>query len=58
MSGETDKIKGAIKEKVGQATGDKSLETEGKVDRAAGATKEAASNVVNKVADKVREHTS
>ena len=45
MSGTTDKIKGSVKETVGKVTGDKSLETEGKVDQAKGEAKNVARDV-------------
>lgn len=59
--GKLDEGKGRIKEAAGSLTGDDSLKNEGKVDRAAGETKqkvgEAADKVgdaVGKVADKVK----
>ncbi|MCC2664969.1 MAG: CsbD family protein [Geminicoccaceae bacterium] len=42
MAGTTDKAKGVMKEAAGKATGDKRIETEGKVDRAKGEVKDAA----------------
>ena len=51
MAGKLDKAKGTAKEKLGKATGDSSMEAEGKMDRAAGAVKDGAS----KAADSVRE---
>ena len=45
MAGEADKVKGYIKDKVGQATGDKRTEAEGKTDRAKGHVKDAAHQV-------------
>ncbi len=47
MSGTTDKIKGSVKETVGKVTGDKSMETEGKVDRAKGEAKNIARDVAD-----------
>ncbi|MFZ1429468.1 MAG: CsbD family protein [Geminicoccaceae bacterium] len=47
MSGTTDKIKGSVKETVGKVTGDKSLETEGKVDQAKGEAKNVARDVAD-----------
>jgi uncharacterized protein YjbJ (UPF0337 family) len=41
MGGETDKLKGTIKEGVGKATDDKRTESEGKLDQAKGNAKEA-----------------
>lgn len=46
-----DDIKGRAKEAVGEATDDKDLEREGKVDRLTGKAKE----VVEKVSDKVKD---
>jgi uncharacterized protein YjbJ (UPF0337 family) len=40
MAGKTDQVKGRAKEAVGDLTGDKDLQAEGKVDRRAGETKE------------------
>jgi len=45
-----EEIKGRLKEAVGDATGDKSLEREGKVDRASAATKKT----VDKATDAVK----
>jgi uncharacterized protein YjbJ (UPF0337 family) len=42
MAGTTDKAKGMVKEGAGKATGDKRIESEGKVDRAKGEVKDAA----------------
>ena len=53
MSGRTDQVKGRVKEAAGVLVGDKKLEREGKVDRAAGNIKEKAANV----ADRVKETT-
>lgn len=44
-----DDIKGKAKEAAGTVTGDKDLEREGKVDRAAGSVKENVSNATDKV---------
>ena len=48
-SGKTDQIKGRVKEATGVLTGDKQLEREGKIDRAAGNLKEKAGKVVDKL---------
>ena len=40
VEGKWDKTKGAVKEKVGEATGNGRLEAEGEADRASGATQE------------------
>jgi uncharacterized protein YjbJ (UPF0337 family) len=50
MSGQTDEVKGRAKQAAGVVTGDKRLENEGKVDRAAGKVKKA----VGKVADRAK----
>lgn len=42
MSGTADKAKGAVKEGVGKATGDKKLEREGRVDKIKGHAKDIA----------------
>jgi uncharacterized protein YjbJ (UPF0337 family) len=49
MAGKTDQAKGRAKQAAGVLTGDKRLENEGKVDRAAGKIKEKASAAVDKV---------
>jgi len=48
-SGKTDQIKGRVKEATGVLTGDKRLEREGKLDRAAGNLKEKGGRVVDKL---------
>ena len=48
MAGETDKLKGRAKEAAGAATDDDQLRREGKVDQAAGKTKEAAEKGIDK----------
>jgi len=50
VKGAADKVKGAIKDSVGKVTGDKKLQTEGKIDKAKG----AAHNVAGDVKDAVR----
>jgi uncharacterized protein YjbJ (UPF0337 family) len=45
VRGAADKAKGAIKETVGKVTGDKELESEGKVDKAKGDLHNAAGDV-------------
>ena len=49
MSGNTDKVKGHVKQAVGELTDDKDLESEGKVDELAGKAKD----VVDKAKDKL-----
>lgn len=45
VKGFAEKAKGAIKEGAGKVSGDKSLETEGKIDKAKGAAHNAAGDV-------------
>jgi uncharacterized protein YjbJ (UPF0337 family) len=45
VRGAADKAKGAIKETAGKVTGDKQLESEGKVDKAKGDLHNAAGNI-------------
>ena len=51
MSGETDEMKGRVKEAAGDLTDDKSLKNEGKTDRAEGKAKDAVDKVGEKVKD-------
>jgi uncharacterized protein YjbJ (UPF0337 family) len=51
VKGVADKTKGAIKEGAGKLTGDKTLETEGKIDKAKG----SAHNAVGDVKDAARD---
>jgi uncharacterized protein YjbJ (UPF0337 family) len=56
MGGKMDQVKGTAKEAAGVVTGDKKLEHEGKVQRAAGDIKEKAGEIaddVKKVTEKV-----
>jgi uncharacterized protein YjbJ (UPF0337 family) len=53
VKGAADKVKGAIKDTVGKATGDQKLQTEGKIDKAKG----SAHNVAGDVKDAVRHAT-
>jgi uncharacterized protein YjbJ (UPF0337 family) len=50
VKGAADKVKGAVKDAAGKVTGDKKLQTEGKMDKAKG----AAHNVAGDVKDAVR----
>ncbi len=50
IKGAADKAKGAIKDTAGKITGDKKLQTEGKVDKAKG----SAHNLAGDVKDAVR----
>jgi uncharacterized protein YjbJ (UPF0337 family) len=45
VKGAADKVKDAIKDTAGKITGDKELQTEGKLDKAKGAAHEAAGDV-------------
>jgi uncharacterized protein YjbJ (UPF0337 family) len=45
VKGVADKAKGAIKDAAGKVTGDKQLETEGKIDKAKGDLHKAAGDV-------------
>jgi uncharacterized protein YjbJ (UPF0337 family) len=45
IKGAADKVKGTIKETAGKITGDRSLESEGKFDKAKGDVHHAAGNV-------------
>jgi uncharacterized protein YjbJ (UPF0337 family) len=51
IKGAADKVKGAVKDTVGKATGDKKMEAEGKMDKAKG----AAHNLVGDVKDALRD---
>ena len=53
MGSWTDKTKGHVKEKAGRLAGDKSLENEGKVDRAKGEVKEGIEEVKQGIKDAV-----
>ncbi|MEO7443622.1 MAG: CsbD family protein [Acidimicrobiales bacterium] len=52
--GNIDDIKGRIKEGVGEATDDKDLEREGKVDRLTGKVKDATESLSDKAKDAIR----
>ena len=51
MKGTADKVKGTIKDTAGKVTGDKKLESEGKLDKAKG----SAHNVAGDLKDAVKE---
>jgi uncharacterized protein YjbJ (UPF0337 family) len=55
MSGKGDEFKGRVKEAAGALTDDKKLKREGKIDQAAGKTKQAAEKAVDKVKRAVRD---
>lgn len=54
MAGKGDEMKGRVKEAAGALTNDKRLKREGKVDQAAGKTKQAANKAVDKVKNAVK----
>jgi uncharacterized protein YjbJ (UPF0337 family) len=49
VKGTADKAKGAIKDTAGKLTGDKELQSEGKIDKAKGAAHKAAGDVKDTV---------
>ena len=51
--GNTDDLKGRVKEAAGDLTGDKDLQREGKVDQAAGAAKDKVGDAADAVKDVV-----
>jgi uncharacterized protein YjbJ (UPF0337 family) len=51
IKGAADKAKGAIKDAAGKMTGDKELQSEGKLDKAKGAAHDAAGNVKDAARD-------
>jgi uncharacterized protein YjbJ (UPF0337 family) len=51
IKGAADKAKGAIKDAAGKLTGDKKLESEGKLDKAKGAAHNAVGNVKDAARD-------
>jgi uncharacterized protein YjbJ (UPF0337 family) len=51
IKGAADNAKGAIKDAAGKLTGDKKLESEGKLDKAKGAAHNAVGNVKDAVRD-------
>jgi uncharacterized protein YjbJ (UPF0337 family) len=55
LPGRSDELKGAIKEKAGQALGDKQLESEGKTDRAVGKVSREATGATNQIAGTLKE---
>lgn len=52
MSADSDKVKGHVKQAVGELTDDKDLEHEGKVDELAGKAKDAVDTVKDKLTGK------
>lgn len=57
LKGTAQKIKGNIKRAVGKLVGNKSLETDGKVDQAAGTTRKAAGEAKDAARDAVKNRT-
>ena len=53
MSGKADEVKGRVKEAAGALADDDKLRREGKIDQAAGKTKQAVETAVDKVKDAV-----
>jgi uncharacterized protein YjbJ (UPF0337 family) len=51
MAGQTDQVKGQVKQAVGTLTGDEDLESEGKADRRAGEAKEKVEHAKGTVED-------
>ena len=49
VKGAADKVKGAIKDTAGKVTGDKELQTEGKMDKAKGSAHTAAGDIKDAV---------
>jgi len=49
VKGTADKAKGAIKDTAGKVTGDKELQSEGKMDKAKGSARNAAGDVKDSV---------
>jgi uncharacterized protein YjbJ (UPF0337 family) len=54
IKGAADKVKGAVKNTVGKATGDKKMEVEGKMDKAKGAAHNLAGDVKDAARDAKR----
>ena len=52
MSGTSDKVKGHVKQAVGEVTDDKDLESEGKVDELAGKAKDVVDTAKDKLTGK------
>ena len=55
IKGQFEQAKGSLKEKVGQATGDRDLEEEGSADRAGGDLREGFGTARRKVGDAVKD---
>ncbi len=55
MEGKFEQAKGAVKENVGRATGDRDMETEGAADRAEGNLQEGYGTAKRKVGDAIKD---
>ena len=55
LPGRSDELKGAIKEKVGHALGDKQLESDGKTDRVVGKASREVTGAGNQIAGTLKE---
>ena len=55
MGGNTDKLKGRMKQAIGALTGDEKLEKDGRIDERAGRTKEKAGDAIDVVRDKLED---
>jgi uncharacterized protein YjbJ (UPF0337 family) len=55
MKGKINKAKGAVKEKVGHAVGDRKMEKEGAADRSKGARQESLGRARRKIGDAVKD---
>jgi len=53
-NGKSDELKGRVKEAAGALTGDAKLKREGKLDQAAGKTKQAADKLIDRVKTAVK----
>jgi uncharacterized protein YjbJ (UPF0337 family) len=55
MAGKRDELKGRAKEAAGAITDNEKLRREGKVEQAAGKTKQAVEKVINKTKDAIKD---
>jgi uncharacterized protein YjbJ (UPF0337 family) len=55
MEGKFDQAKGAVKDKFGEATGDREMETEGEADRAGGNMREGFGTARRKVGETIND---
>ncbi|MCA9613348.1 MAG: CsbD family protein [Sandaracinus sp.] len=55
IEGKAQQLKGAVKEKVGDATGNRKLEAKGKIEKAAGKAKAEVADAAGKVASKTKQ---